>query len=276
MKKVILILIVFLSFNRVYSQEYYPLLGNSNTWYVLHSFEGSFTVIFSTKGDTLINEKEYKIFGHRDYTNVLGFIREDSINKQVFMLPNSEKDTSEIIFYDFTLEENDSIFLVSLNYDTLGYYRVDSIRTINTFLGSRKAFYLKGNREYSEFLGYNLYDYPIWIEGVGSLGSPEFRESNSDEWNLGELNCFFKNEEKLYQSEKSLELNDCNINIDGIDNFKLNEEISIYPNPANSILNIIIPNYDKYLLSVFDMFGRNLMQLDSPEIIKLDSFSDSS
>jgi hypothetical protein len=201
-------------------QEYIPMLGNSNQWYILRTFEGRYTYIFTTQGDTLINNKSYKILGRQGVYYIPGFIREDTLERKVYMMPNSIKDTFEIVYFDFSLNENDSIFIYSINYDSLGYFRVDSVRYISTLGGLRKAIYLNDPRI--------VYDIPapVWVEGIGTLGSIEYRESPSESYNAGELSCYFKDGVKIYQSEFSKSLDTCIIEWSGVEDFELLSDIT--------------------------------------------------
>ena len=76
--------------------------------------------------------------------NSLGLF-EDTIERKVYTL-KQDIDTSENIYYDFSLKEKDSIYLREAwhVYDTSGFWIwVDSIRNIEILEGSRRVFYLK-------------------------------------------------------------------------------------------------------------------------------------
>lgn len=170
MIKVYSFILFFIITCNTYGQSYHPLIGESNLWYVLHMPEGLYTEVYATKGDTLVNDKSYKVLGFEEFGNVFAFIREDTSARKIFAIPNSYKDTSEIVYYDYSLDENDSIFLYDFDYDTLGWYHVDSTRYVNTLDGLRKAIYLKGAKD-----EHGHYRFPVWIEGVGTTGNPVYR-----------------------------------------------------------------------------------------------------
>jgi hypothetical protein len=202
------------------AQDYHPMLGNTNEWYVIHSFEGSYTIKYLLKGDTLINGVEYKIMGKEIFTDSI-LIREDSINRKVYWF----KDGKDIVYYDFSLNKNDSIYLDAFDKNYTDWYFVDSTNTINILGGIRKAIYLKGN---VNKLGSRAY--PVWIESVGTIGDPYYPEITANPFGVGELSCFFKNGSKIYQSEQSSIYNECIFN--GIKSMYF-EDINAYPNPTN-------------------------------------------
>lgn len=266
MKKLLVIAFVLIVISMGNAQDYIPMLGNSNQWYVLQVSEGGGTGIFMTKGDTLINNKIYKILGVQNFADIAGFIREEIIDRKVYMMPNSIKDTFEIVYFDFSLNENDSILLYSINYDSLGYFKVDSFREISTSAGFRRAIYLSNTR-------WDYWSYkPVWVEGIGTLGSIDCREG-SPLLVLGELSCFFKDGVKIYQSEFSKELDTCIIEWSGIEDFELQSDIMFYPNPAGSETTIKVKNDYPFSVYIFDIYGQLLLEVKNQTKIDLNNLS---
>jgi hypothetical protein len=255
--KILLIAFAIIFPKLSYGQDYHPMLGDSNKWYVLHTFEGSYIEHFETKGDTSIRGNNYKILFREDnYKNPLVFYREDSINKKVYQIV----DTTEIVYLDFSLNENDSIYS---EYTTCWYY-VDSIRMTNILSGNRKIFYLESLNK-----GEKLF--PVWIEGVGTIGNPLYAYYTPDEWERGQLNCFFKNNIKEYQSERFLDKGGCDIT--KINNLISNNDIDLWPNPANTQIQIKSALNKLNRLLVFDIYGKKLMVVDDPEIVNIRNLS---
>ena len=151
------------------------ILGESNEWYILRSFEGSFTERYITAGDTLIEDEIYKILSMPGSVPDL-FLREDTNERRVYAIIPGLVDSSEIVYIDFSLQEGDSILLTRLDYWQHYWYWVDSIRYELTSDGPRKTMYLKGAKD-----EYGHYQYPTWMEGIGALCDPILREFSSDE-----------------------------------------------------------------------------------------------
>lgn len=268
MKNFLLIAFFSIISDVVFTQDYVPMLGNSNQWYVLNTFEGAWTENYTTKSDTLINNKLYKILGHQFFSSVYGYLREDTVERKVYMIPNSIKDTFEIVYFDFSLMADDSIFLYNIDYDSLGYFKVDSVREINTLAGSRKAIYLTDPR------AINYEPAPVWVEGIGTLGSIRDREAPPESYNAGELSCYFKDGQKLYQSDFSKELDTCVIKWSGIDDHEFKSDVTIYPNPAASETNIKVKNAYSFSICIFDLNGRLLREIVNQTKIDLRNFND--
>ena len=272
MKNIFVLSFIILIIQGINAQDYVPMLADSNTWYVFSGASSGHSDLYIAKDDTVINNKKYKVLGV-DYflsssLQVLGYIREDTIEKRVYMIPYSynEPDTVEIIYFDFSLNENDSILLYELNHDSIGYFRVDSIWNISTLAGDRRALYLKSP-------DWDYWEGPIWVEGVGTLGNIAYREQPPHFYNFGELSCFFMDDIKVFQSQFSEEKDTCIIFSTSVEDFKSRPEINIYPNPANSEINIEFKNNLPFSVSIFDLYGRLILEASNQKNIKLNNFS---
>ncbi|MBI4649256.1 MAG: T9SS type A sorting domain-containing protein [Bacteroidia bacterium] len=245
MKNIIFLFIAFIIPAFSFSQEYHPMLGDTNVWKVRYYFESIITETFVTKGDTTIDSLTYKIIGWASGTNEFAYLREDTLEKKVYCRPPAYINfSSEYVFYDFSLIENDSILLFDYyydypgNFDTLGYYYVDSIRLINTYEGQRKIFYF--SKPSAQF-----WEYPVWIEGVGTLGHPLHPGQSPIEGPYGGefgylLSCFFRNDILVYQSQESIEYETCDIDISNIEEkkYSLKKKNIILYDMGNGLFNI--------------------------------------
>ena len=94
-------LFLFVLFNMgiAHSQQYEPMLGETNEWYLMRTFEGSEVAKFSTLGDTVLFGKTYKPFGLRPPDDIWLFIREDTSARKVYALPQNPKDSNEYLIY---------------------------------------------------------------------------------------------------------------------------------------------------------------------------------
>jgi hypothetical protein len=231
-----------------YAQDYIPILADSNTWYTLQMGEGYSTDIIKTVGDTVIGDKKYIITKGTGY-----YYYEDTLEKKVFIRdPDSEK---EIRIYDFSLQPGDTIILQRLDWPPMDYSEciVDSVRPFQLNGIESRAIYLT-----SEPINWGKIEHPVWIEGVGSLGNHVYTAFGPDVENLGELACYYKNGELLYQSSLSKKLGDCNYNDPGGVNSKGFPEIGIYPNPFTDQLTIEGLPLAEVIIEIFDMFGREI------------------
>ena len=187
--KCIIILIIILSI-KTYSQDYEPMLGDSNVWYVFSYPEVYNTEIYQAFDDTIFNEKKYKVIRY------YGFIREDTSSRRVYF--NYVYINKDILWFDFYLNEGDSILLetaINNNIHPMGFYTVDSVSSVSTLKGKRKIIYLR-----SPPGEHDKISYPVWIEGIGTTGNIIYRGHHPGIYSMGELGCFFKDSELVYKS----------------------------------------------------------------------------
>ena len=246
MKKIILIFLGLFVVHNCYNQDYLPMLGDSNVWYILSMPEGYMTEIIQTVGVAIIEDKKYII------TDYAGYLHEDTIEKKVNML-NTWWD-KEILLYDFSLQKGDSILLQKIDNGGVivdhSKYIIDSISPFQLIGIESRAIYLTG-----EPRNRGKIEHPVWIEGIGSLGNLIYPEFGPDIWNFGELACFYKNGELLYQSSLSKELGRCDVNTPYI-NSKYSSLINIFPNPFKESISIEGLPPEPFSIEIYDILGR--------------------
>jgi hypothetical protein len=237
--------------NQAYAQKYKPLVEEGKYWIYeyLHQPESSSCFFFFTeKGevhhfgkDTIVDNIPYKEIlnstlqltgpmGSLKFpfeikqTNVMGYIREDTFARKVYVLPNElmnapcTESFKEYLLFDFSLEKEDSIneclayYIYQLR-DQYEYPKIDSIKYELDFYGkSRSHFYSFGYFDLCKFWHVPGYI----IEGFGFKDGP-FR---------GQLNRRLVN-----YCEGTLE--QCNIiSSTKDDQFSRANKIVILPNPA--------------------------------------------
>ena len=259
---IIILLIIFET--QLPAQDYFPMLGETNEWHVLQTFEGSSKSIYATKGDTVFNGVNYKVFGLRDDSNVYAYLREDISEQKVYALIPSLEDSTEIIYIDFSLEEGDSIYMTTLtDWNSRHWCWVDSIREVSTITGIRKAYYLTRDKTDLDF-----YEYPIWIQGIGTIGNPIYRIFSVSEWNLGELACSFKDGQKTFHTDNDRILDNCEINTVNVES-NSSSSARIYPNPANSKIIIEPINDGPYTFFLLDSKGKLLIRKENPNEVSI-------
>lgn len=253
-----------------------------------------------TQGDTIINNLHYlRVFLADNNQSIspciLGFIREDSINRKVYF--NHIDSSGEELLYDFDLQPGD-LFRMNYHffsaigfgggsslYDT-GYYRLDSIGKVKILAGERRAFYFNRNTNSQQLL-------PLqWIEGVGSLIEPVYSYGFNQhgcfyayDWYCSApgysshrsstffLTCY-SHTNKVYfdscafavavnQTFGCFELNDsCNYRIvcGGINELPSLSSFTISPNPATAEVNIRfdVRQANKFSIIIHDINGRQV------------------
>lgn len=91
---------------------------------------------------------------------------------------------------------------------------------------------------------------------------------------FGVLSCFFINDIKIYQSWYASEIDTCYIFTSSISDRVDNEDIIIYPNPASYRLNLRISRANDYIVTVFDLYGKQISVLKNSEFIDLRNLSE--
>ena len=165
--------------------RYYPLLDTANIWhyvvnvmpmepppghhskslntcgYPLSAWQGSAEY---TSGDTTISGTVYKqmLGGQYQTPCLIGYIREDTAQRKVYFM--DVNGSPEMVIYDFSLLIGDSIDIPFYQTNYSGWYRLDSVKTIQIFAGQRRQFYL-------HCMACTSSSAPllVWIESTGSL-----------------------------------------------------------------------------------------------------------
>jgi hypothetical protein len=245
MKKTIFILSFLISYAGIaFSQEYHPLLENPS-WIAYRYYSGQ----AAASPNYLINQPEaveigtvtYKRFidsfvtGYAEYV----YLREDIAQKKVYSLING----SEKLIYDFSLENGDTFIQDQQTYtaavnDTVvaGVTRKKiNVQLINTTNSSFRQ---------------------IWIEGIGGTAHPLRPYYNVQSYltnrrNWTHLKCAFQGSEHIYGLANCSSL--LATDAPDIDS----AEISFYPNPIHSEMNI---RYDKgfqnLTVTIFNSIGQ--------------------
>lgn len=204
----------------------------------------------SVGGDTLYNGKIYKkIYGTQNATGYTSyFLREDS----GFVYNKYEE-----IYYNFHLQVGDTFTFplssITPNVEVI----VDTVETKFIFGQTRKVIKF-------DFLNME------WIEGVGSTTGLMYDEVWY--WDCNQyLNCFYDGIDS-YMGEG---FDSCFIynGTIGVNSFSVNEEIIIYPNPTNGVINLDITSIRKSLeINIYNSLGLTVKQIekiDTPKDIKI-------
>lgn len=226
-------LLLCLSASFVFGQNYNQMLDHKSEWHLTNCFSGCTTDMYYTDGDTLHNGKNYKILNGYHFISRTFWLREDIQQKQVFLsIPDGNK-REEHLLYDFSLNVGDSINIknpISPFPDSPGYFTVDSIINRQIIDGSdRRFFYLSPSSTTSNI------EYPVWIEGIGSLSLVNAPGGTPDVNDAGKISCYFNNGNLSYSQMDSIETCDPVYNSTNKEDIITNG-VQVYPTHCNEDL----------------------------------------
>lgn len=186
----------------VLAQDYKPMLDNVNEWQFLTCFQGVCNAppdIYFTDGDTIVNNKSYKILDGFHYISREFLLREEVAEKKVYLTTVIGGTIEEFLLYDFSLEVGDE-FQMTNPYSPFpqdgGMFTLYDIQELPLEDGELYKHYFftpsPGNTQ-------SLWE-ATWVEGVGSLSivTAPGGEPNFD--NVGELCCSFANGANIYSN----------------------------------------------------------------------------
>ncbi len=177
--------------------EYIPLLDTNKLWIEAMRMEfGDFLITEYSTGDT-VRHNDTLFYEIIEGSTLPRYLREDTIEKKVWY--RHDFTYPEKLYYDFSMEVGDSIEGIEL----VNMLYLDSIVEVNFFGKNRRVFYLHSDWDEAPHGGSKFN--PIWIEGIGSLaGLLKIERKPTILIGIGggtELNCYYHNDEMLYQSE---------------------------------------------------------------------------
>lgn len=278
MKKLYILLIVFISLNISKAQQYFSFPSSNAVWNVLQlqgtsdSMEYN-TIHYALFGDTMINLLNYhKIFinnGISDSTIELnsintiycGAIREEPLIKTIYYIPKDS--LHEVLLYDFNLNTNDTIIInTKWGENIVVCNGTDSININNQY---RKRYFL---------WSVTTWTFEQWIEGIGSTKDPLFPYYFLTSYpKCNELLCFSHFNNLIYQMQFTMDCfiplnlfnSGCYKNGVYITNIEKNctnsqSNIIIYPNPIVDNITIKTLELQNYFLSINNVQGKEIFQ----------------
>lgn len=269
MKKIatIVLLLLFINPFSGKAQTYYPFADSNAVWKVSWGTPYEYSVYhYELTEDTLIGLNNYhklESAGNTYYnfdpnspqfyiTGYVGAFRNDTLAKKVYYIPKDS--INESLLYDFNLITGDTIkgYMEQLAKDKFGstfYAVIDSVDSVLVDSSYRKRW---------NFHTYNDYWGVIWnegeiIEGIGNgYGLLEGLLPMMDD--NGFLLCYSENGTMIYPDG----IGTCTL-ITSNDFITKNENIAVYPNPANTIINFELPLPKDEIntqLQLFDITGK--------------------
>lgn len=199
----LLFLLVVMSSNAIHSQSYTPLLNDLNEWHFTSCYFGCLTDVYYTDGDTLVNGKNYKILDGYHYINRNLLLREDVGQKKVYLTLTQPQFEEDILLYDFSLTEGDSIQMrnpLTPFPNQAGYFTLDSIRMLTQDNGiENKHFYFSPSTSNQSNVTKTE-----WIEGIGSVSLINAPSGEPNINGVGQLSCAFKDVALYYSNLDSI------------------------------------------------------------------------
>ena len=188
----------------LFSQDYVPLLDDYNEWQVTNCYFGCLTDVYYTDGDTITDGHNYKILDGYHFISRTILLREDILEKKVFLNFIQATGNTEYLLYDFSLNIDDSIDMknpISPFLENAGYYNLDSIIPRPLVNGSDYRHFYLSPSESNIVSTTNA----IWIEGAGSLSLITAPSGEPDINGAGHLSCFYKNGDYFYTNLDSID-----------------------------------------------------------------------
>ncbi len=216
-------------------QQYYPLVEENKTWYVVHSFFGSpsATGVYKCEGDTLVGDTTYKIV-YVTYDEFpiqwtkAGFLYEDENQRVVFSKYKAYDSTyfKPQLLYDFGAEIGDSLTISPLNEFT------DQVEIV---IAAMDSVLVDGEYRPRTWFDCEISSWNFWIEGIGSntgLLEPGFYCTIICPGQ--DLYCVKKDGITIYPDAYTGECY-----VVGIDDvFEKKNVFSVYPNPASDYIEL--------------------------------------
>lgn len=203
MKK-LLFIVLFSASSSLFGQDYKPLLDNYNEWHVTTCFFGCLTDKYFTNGDTIVDGNDYKVLDGYHYISRTFLLREELLDRKVYLNIVSPSGNNEYLLYDFSMIIGDSIDMknpITPFPENAGYYRLDSIIPRPLADGNDyRHFYLSPSLS-NTISSTNA----VWVEGAGSLSLINAPSGYPDINGAGHLSCSFKNSNPFYSNLDSID-----------------------------------------------------------------------
>lgn len=243
MRTIITIILLVTGFNfSMLSQSYVSIFSQDSTqWNINHIIpDASFTDILLAKGDTSINQKNYKKLSiNNEYE---GSLRENTDTGKTWYL---SWNGLEYLIMDLSLEKGDFFDLIYYQ-DTI-QIQIDSVTNIE----GRKVLI-------SDYILDSYYENEKlkFIEGIGPSNGIFLASHTGYYPSESYLLCNYKDSELNYDNE--IFNGECFISWVGTENIEKEFPVKIYPNPVRNTGYIII-NFDlrkTYKILIFDIYGK--------------------
>lgn len=248
--------IAIISSSKAQTRDYIPMLNEGAVWFETYTdynlppspYGYNHAAKLYFQGDTTFNDmnylKLYKAFVDLHCQEMMdeplysGALREDTLGQKVWIVEYDQSE--EVLFFDFSLNEGDSI--PESCYFSKNFYplTIDNIDTVTTYDGLER-------RKWQ----FNHDGWPVGgsevIEGIGSINGliAGFIVPNTPYWE--ELFCFAIDSSNIYPNPNPF---NCVLPSDtcmtvGMANREIKDDILIYPNPVLNTQQLHLENITK-------------------------------
>jgi len=238
----LIIIAVMIFSNCIYSQSYKPVLHKDSTsWDVAHYelFGILMNHLYCKSHPDSIYSGLYQ-FGAYPDTLYMGKVWEDTSTSQIWYI--NIYGHSEKLIFDMNLMIGDSFEIMPGQFST-----VDSV------------FYLNGRKNIRFDLHTTMWNEKVrFIEGVGPNTSIAYL---FDDYDKRYVACKYNADSLVYVNSNPIFIG-CLPDLTAIDEKPFYGKIELFPNPANSILNIKLPetySTELYEIEIYDIHGRRIM-----------------
>lgn len=276
MKKIFLITFLgYIFFAKGQTNTYHPFPTSHSTWSEAFSGgSGNSNTEYGLFGDSIFGTYTYHKLYIRSITpcftndtmtpqnsSLFGAIMEDNMKRVYYRPFYGSCGDSVLKLYDFSRQTHGDTILFDTTFSSCyayTYLTIDSIDSVLVHSNYRKRIYFVEQGE-------------TWIEGVGSLRgllssvSPYLTCSCIEKMvcNMQNGSLYYFNYNPSYGGYLNYCLCNYPLHIDEI-NEKV--EIKIYPNPANSVIQISINNYQAEEIKIYDMLGHIVIKNENCKI----------
>ncbi|MFO7879915.1 MAG: T9SS type A sorting domain-containing protein [Bacteroidales bacterium] len=244
------------------AQEYIPMLQEGKIWNFTTEnypqppdYPGDTTTIsYILSGDTVINSITYKTLYQTSCTesgdaqvsgNPVAFLRENTSSKQVFVHSGGE----EFLLYDFSVQTGDTLYAENYIWSDINYLVVTDTDTSVIDGTARKTIHFSLYPD----LGWT----GAWTAGIGS-STTLINYIQGDGAYTKSLNCLFENGTLVYHNTYET---CCPGELTSVRDAKsLNNQITLFPNPAVNILNIEFSGTESSRIRIFDVSASLIYQ----------------
>ena len=242
------------------------LSANAQTWYIYgeytwsaphpvgdfheHHYQGDVVNIGGMEYTTIYVDSEV----NGNYLD--GAYRNDD-NQVYYCKWNGSSYDDEFLLYDYDLEVGD--FFHDDDDHPMQVTEVTTITDLNGVSRKKITFSFSGLTDVTEF----------WIEGIGSnrgfMHVGQWEADHDSEGEMYHLLCYHVNDDVIYVNP---EYNDCDI--DDVEENTVENNISIYPNPAKDVIKILNDNNLNITnVEILDLTGRTVLSTDKSADINI-------
>ena len=240
---------------------------NAQTWYIYgeytwsaphpvgdfheHHYQGDVVNIGGMEYTTIYVDSEV----NGNYLD--GAYRNDD-NQVYYCKWNGSSYDDEVLLYDYDLEEGD--YFNDENEHPMQVTEVTTITDLNGVSRKKISFTYIGIEDKTEF----------WIEGVGSsrgfMHVGQWEADHNSDGEMYHMLCYHVDNDVIFVNP---EYNDCDMPYSVEDNIASNE-VSVYPNPANEVVNILNNNnLNISSVEIIDLIGRTVLLSEKAENINI-------